>query len=420
MEQESIYDWLWLLLVFGAGSRKIWKLLEQYETPQKVRQVLQTETDLPFIHEREQRSIRSITNEQIGKLMQNCAEKRIELVAYDDENYPESLRQIYNPPVVLFYQGQLSVLSDYPALTVVGTRKPSSYSIHTADLLCRCLAKSGMLLVSGFAVGLDSVAHRAALLSGGKTVAVMGCGLDVPYPKPNASAKKYIMRNGLLLSEFLPGTEPSRQNFPMRNRILAGVSGGTLVIQAPIGSGALITAEQAMEQGKPVFCLPPADIFDNQYAGVVKYLREGAIPVFAPEDILQEYDHGCEQRLVEVSMQAVLEQQEQNQLKSSNSSEATAAVELPPKKPAKPKTQPSSPSIPEKQQSAPTVDRSVLETLDPLSKSIMELLFEQSPLHIDQMVLMLQEDAEEVAACLTELAIEQLVQRQPGQYYCVC
>ena len=183
MEQESIYDWLWLLLVFGAGSRKIWKLLEQYETPQKVRQVLQTETDLPFIHEREQRSIRSITNEQIGKLIQNCAEKRIELVAYDDENYPESLRQIYNPPVVLFYQGQLSVLSDYPALTVVGTRKPSSYSICTADLLCRCLAKSGMLLVSGFAVGLDSVAHRAALLSGGKTVAVMGCGLDVPYPK---------------------------------------------------------------------------------------------------------------------------------------------------------------------------------------------------------------------------------------------
>lgn len=119
-------------------------------------------------------------------------------------------------------------------------------------------------------------------------------------------------------------------------------------------------------------------------------------------------------------MQAVLEQQEQNQLKSSDSSEATAAVELPPKKPAKPKTQPSSPSIPEKQQSAPTVDRSVLETLDPLSKSIMELLFEQSPLHIDQMVLMLQEDAEEVAACLTELAIEQLVKRQPGQYYCVC
>lgn len=205
----------------------------------------------------------------------------------------------------------------------------------------------------------------------------------------------------------------------MRNRILAGVSGGTLVIQAPIGSGALITAEQAMEQGKPVFCLPPADIFDNQYAGVVKYLREGAIPVFAPEDILQEYDHGCEQRLIEVSMQAVLEQQEQNQLKSSDSSEAAAAVELPPKKFAKPKAQ-SAPSISEEQKSAPTVDRSVLETLDPLSKSIMELLLEQSPLHIDQMVLMLQEDAEEVAACLTELAIEQLVQRQPGQYYCVC
>lgn len=162
MEQESIYDWLWLLLVFGAGSRKIWKLLEQYETPQKVRQVLQTETDLPFIHEREQRSIRSITNEQIGKLMQNCAEKRIELVAYDDENYPESLRQIYNPPVVLFYQGQLSVLSDYPALTVVGTRKPNPHSGFAVSVSGKEWNAAGQWFCSriGFGCPSGSLAFR--------------------------------------------------------------------------------------------------------------------------------------------------------------------------------------------------------------------------------------------------------------------
>lgn len=415
---ETIYYWIWLLLVFGAGNRKIWKILEHYETPQTAYTALQTEK-LPFLKERDVRSIKTVTMEQVEKIIQNCKEKQIAMVCFDDENYPEQLRQIYNPPIVLFYQGQLSLLTDYPCLTVVGTRNPSDYSIQTADLLCRCLAKSGMLLVSGFAVGLDSVAHRAALLSGGKTVAVMGCGLDVPYPKVNASAKKYIIRNGLMLSEFLPGTEPARQNFPMRNRILAGVSSGTLVIQAPVGSGALITAEQAMEQGKPVFCLPPADIFDNQYAGVVKYLREGAIPVFAPEDILREYHDSCEQRLQEISLDMILKQQSAE--KPAQSAHTAAA-------PSRNTTDAVGENAASKISSVkevavepvkPAADVAVLETLEGLTKQIMALLLEQSPLQIDQIVQTVQADAEEVAACLTELAIAQLVQRMPGQYYSV-
>ena len=415
---ETIYYWIWLLLVFGAGNRKIWKILEHYETPQTAYTALQTEK-LPFLKERDVRSIKTVTMEQVEKIIQNCKEKQIAMVCFDDENYPEQLRQIYNPPIVLFYQGQLSLLTDYPCLTVVGTRNPSDYSIQTADLLCRCLAKSGMLLVSGFAVGLDSVAHRAALLSGGKTVAVMGCGLDVPYPKVNASAKKYIIRNGLMLSEFLPGTEPARQNFPMRNRILAGVSSGTLVIQAPVGSGALITAEQAMEQGKPVFCLPPADIFDNQYAGVVKYLREGAIPVFAPEDILREYHDSCEQRLQEISLDMILKQQSAE--KPAQSAHTAAA-------PSRNTTDAVGENAASKISSVkevavepvkPAADVAVLETLEGLTKQIMALLLEQSPLQIDQIVQTVQADAEEVAACLTELAIAQLFQRMPGQYYSV-
>ncbi|MCI5845055.1 MAG: DNA-processing protein DprA [Oscillospiraceae bacterium] len=415
---ETIYYWIWLLLVFGAGNRKIWKILEHYETPQTAYTALQTEK-LPFLKERDVRSIKTVTMEQVEKIIQNCKEKQIAMVCFDDENYPEQLRQIYNPPIVLFYQGQLSLLTDYPCLTVVGTRNPSDYSIQTADLLCRCLAKSGMLLVSGFAVGLDSVAHRAALLSGGKTVAVMGCGLDVPYPKVNASAKKYIIRNGLMLSEFLPGTEPARQNFPMRNRILAGVSSGTLVIQAPVGSGALITAEQAMEQGKPVFCLPPADIFDNQYAGVVKYLREGAIPVFAPEDILREYHDSCEQRLQEISLDMILKQQSAE--KPAQSAHAAAAssrntTDAVGENAASRKSSVKEVAV---EPVKPAADVAVLETLEGLTKQIMALLLEQSPLQIDQIVQTVQADAEEVAACLTELAIAQLVQRMPGQYYSV-
>lgn len=414
---EAIYYWIWLLLVFGVGNRKIWKVLEHYETPQTAYTALQTEK-LPFLKEQELRSIQTVTMEQVEKIIQNCKEKQIAIVCFDDENYPEQLRQIYNPPIVLFYQGQLSLLADYPALTVVGTRNPSSYSIQTADLLCRCLAKSGMLLVSGFAVGVDSVAHRAALFSGGKTVAVMGCGLDVPYPKVNASAKKYIIRNGLLLTEFLPGTVPARQNFPMRNRVLAGVSSGTLVIQAPIGSGALITAEQAMEQGKPVFCLPPADIFDNQYVGVVKYLREGAIPVFAPEDILREYHDSCEQRLQEISMDTILKQRSAEKPVPSRHT-AASSKNLPDAADEHAKEKKITKKEVAAEPSKPTADVSVLETLEGLTKQVMALLLEHSPLQIDQIVQMIQADAEEVAACLTELAIEQLVQRMPGQYYSV-
>ena len=415
---ETIYYWIWLLLVFGAGNRKIWKILEHYETPQTAYTALQTEK-LPFLKERDVRSIKTVTMEQVEKIIQNCKEKQIAMVCFDDENYPEQLRQIYNPPIVLFYQGQLSLLTDYPCLTVVGTRNPSDYSIQTADLLCRCLAKSGMLLVSGFAVGLDSVAHRAALLSGGKTVAVMGCGLDVPYPKVNASAKKYIIRNGLMLSEFLPGTEPARQNFPMRNRILAGVSSGTLVIQAPVGSGALITAEQAMEQGKPVFCLPPADIFDNQYAGVVKYLREGAIPVFAPEDILREYHDSCEQRLQEISLDMILKQQSAEKPAQSAHTAAASSRNTTDAVGENAASKISSVKEVAVEPVKPAADAAVLETLEGLTKQIMALLLEQSPLQIDQIVQTVQADAEEVAACLTELAIAQLVQRMPGQYYSV-
>ena len=415
---ETIYYWIWLLLVFGAGNRKIWKILEHYETPQTAYTALQTEK-LPFLKERDVRSIKTVTMEQVEKIIQNCKEKQIAMVCFDDENYPEQLRQIYNPPIVLFYQGQLSLLTDYPCLTVVGTRNPSDYSIQTADLLCRCLAKSGMLLVSGFAVGLDSVAHRAALLSGGKTVAVMGCGLDVPYPKVNASAKKYIIRNGLMLSEFLPGTEPARQNFPMRNRILAGVSSGTLVIQAPVGSGALITAEQAMEQGKPVFCLPPADIFDNQYAGVVKYLREGAIPVFAPEDILREYHDSCEQRLQEISLDMILKQQSAEKPAQSAHTAAASSRNTTDAVGENAASKISSVKEVAVEPVKPAADAAVLETLEGLTKQIMALLLEQSPLQIDQIVQTVQADAEEVEACLTELAIAQLVQRMPGQYYSV-
>ena len=151
------------------------------------------------------------------------------------------------------------------------------------------VAKRGFAVVSGFALGLDSAAHRAVLKEDGCTAAVLASGLDVEYPKDNESAKKLIAKNGVVISEYLPGTRPDRSSFQNRNRIISGLCFGTLVTEAAEGSGALITADHAVEQGRCLFCIPPGDIFDKRYSGVIKYLREGAVCTFSHLDIIYEY-----------------------------------------------------------------------------------------------------------------------------------
>jgi DNA processing protein len=158
----------------------------------------------------------------------------------------------------------------------------------------------GVTIVSGFAAGIDSAAHRGALEAGGKTLAVLGCGIDIIYPKCNSDIRDAVPVSGAFVSEFPPGTPPLGKNFPMRNRIISGLSLGVFVAEAPVSSGALITADIAIEQGRDVFCLPPYDVFDSNCQGVIKYLRDGAIPVFSHLDIVYEYYTGFTHKLSSV------------------------------------------------------------------------------------------------------------------------
>ena len=152
------------------------------------------------------------------------------------------------------------------------------------------MAAAGAVIISGCALGIDTFAHQGALLGKGKTIAVLGCGLDVDYPPANHELKKQILETGgALVSEMPPGEETFPKIFPIRNRILAGLALGVVVVQAPERSGSLITAEHAIEQGKEVFCVPPYSIFDASFTGVIRYIRDGAIPVFRAEDVLAEY-----------------------------------------------------------------------------------------------------------------------------------
>ncbi len=220
----------------------------------------------------------------------DCWRKEITILTPNSKEYPARLLQYYHPPLVLYAVGDLSLLQNDNALTVVGTRAASDYGMKTAYRLSAEVAAKGITIVSGCAVGIDTAAHRGALSVSGRTIAVLGCGLDVNYPAENYGLRKKIVQNGgLQISEYLPGTKPFSTFFPHRNRILSGLSRAVLLAEAPYKSGSLITAEHAIEQGKELYCVPPYSIWDPKCSGVSAYLRDGATPVFSAADLLIHY-----------------------------------------------------------------------------------------------------------------------------------
>ena len=211
----------------------------------------------------------------------------IKVCCVEDEEYPELLRAIFDPPYVIYYRGDINILGDF-CLAMVGSRVATRYGKTQAFRLGRELAGQGIVVVSGMARGIDTEAHRGALEAEGKTVAVLGSGIDVVYPRENLKLYEQIIENGIVLSEFAPGTRPEPGNFPARNRTISGLSHGVLVIEAKQKSGALITADFALEQGRDVFAIP--DPINSQNAmGTNNLIKQGACLVDSIEDILMEY-----------------------------------------------------------------------------------------------------------------------------------
>lgn len=204
-----------------------------------------------------------------------------------DKEYPENLIQIYNPPVLLFYQGDLTLL-DTPKLSIVGSRDCTNLGTKSVQKLIREL-ENHFVIVSGLARGIDTAAHIACLKNGGKTIAVIGTGLDIFYPKENRDLQKYLTKHHLVLTEYESGQAPLKFHFPERNRIIAGLSQGTVVVEAKQRSGSLITCERAMEEGRDVFAVP-GNILDGRSDGCHHLIQEGAKCLMTGLDILEEYD----------------------------------------------------------------------------------------------------------------------------------
>lgn len=222
------------------------------------------------------------------RILEQCSLAGLRVLTWQDADYPERLKNIHAPPCTLYLKGRLPVFDEEAALTVVGSRRATPYGVQAAERLSYALARAGMLIVSGLARGVDAHAHRAALRAGAPTVAVLGCGADTPYPAENKALYEDIAAAGAVMSEYPPGAPPLAAHFPARNRILSGLSLGVMVVEAPLRSGALITAFHALEQGRDVFAVP-GNIDVPESAGCNRLIREGAQLVTGPDDVLAEY-----------------------------------------------------------------------------------------------------------------------------------
>ncbi len=212
----------------------------------------------------------------------------VQVITWKDHDYPRRLRQIYNPPPVLYVLGTLMPQDEW-AVAVVGTRRPTDYGREAARVLAADLARQGITVVSGLALGIDGIAHEAALEAGGRTIAVLGSGFRHLYPARHRDLARRIVENGALVTEYALDVRPEASNFPPRNRIISGLSMGVVVVEAGERSGALITAQFAAEQGREVFAVP-GPIFNRPSAGTNRLIQEGAKAVTSVRDILEELD----------------------------------------------------------------------------------------------------------------------------------
>lgn len=288
MTEETVF-WVWLQHGIGAGSGKVRRVLsactglrEFWESgPAHWRQQ-------GIFTVRELALLQQFTPQDAQRVIERAQTLGQHLITPQDEQYPHCLWEIPNPPCVLYVKGTLPPVDELPAVAMVGTRDATASGKKIAFSLSYQLARAGAVVISGGARGIDTAAHKGALQAQGKTVCVLGCGLDFPYLMENAGLRDCIAQTGALVSEYAPDTAGSKAAFPIRNRIISGLSCGVLVVEAAAKSGSLITADLALEQGRDVFAVPCG--IDNPVSrGVNNLIKNGAVPVGSAAELLEQY-----------------------------------------------------------------------------------------------------------------------------------
>lgn len=376
--------WIWLALALGAGAR--------------TDEILSVFSDARAIYEADpvERMVSGVfTKLQVNKLnelkpeaalhyAELCRKNGWSFVTPEDDDYPSLLLRTHNFPLVLYVWGDLSYINDSVPIGMVGTRKPCTDSIALAHCISADCARAGAVVVSGGALGIDSASHEGALSAGGKTVAVLGCGLGVNYLVSNSALREQISRSGAVISEYPPFTGVSQGSFPMRNRIISGMSFGTLVVEAGEKSGSLITASRAREQGREVYAVP-GDVLLGAYSGANGLIRDGARPVKNAFELLEEYAILYPDRL-DMSQITCKMPERIRQVQSEEKQQATALVEL------------------------------NTDGLSDDAKRLAELIGGQ-PIHSDELAMAVDFGFARLASALTELETQGAIVSLPGRYY---
>jgi DNA processing protein len=371
---ESLLFWVGLTRIEGLGVRGAHQLIEHFGSPQAAYMASLTELESCGVPARVAQAIFAQAGlKDAEKEVQEAAKADCRLIAFDSEDYPPLLKEIPDAPLLLYVRGDAKILSQH-AVAMVGTRRPSAYGSSVAHRLAHDLAQRQLVVVSGLARGIDSAGHRGALEAKGKTVAVLGSGIDVLYPRENQRLAEQIMKSGAVISEFPLGTGPTPQNFPIRNRIISGLSLGVVVVEAAEYSGSLITARLAVDQNREVFAVP-GSITSAQSFGPNHLIKQGAKLVDQWMDVIEEFP-------AEIRMQL-----------------------LPPAE--------ASEGEPIDAKTASLFEAS----LNPDQKAIFEVLRADQTLFVDEIVGAAQVPQPRVLAALLELEMNGLIRQLPGKNF---
>ncbi len=371
---EEYAYWLAVLLTPGVGARLAAELLKHFGVPERIFAASLTELEGCGLPASVAQTVHSqaplkAAEQELEKIRQHGCR----LLAWDEPDYPPLLKEIYDPPVLLYARGDVAALSSH-CLAMVGSRKPSPYGQQVCEKLAEELAARGLTIVSGLARGIDSCAHRGALkTAGGKTVAVLGCGIEVNYPKENKKLREQIEANGCVITEFPLGTFPAPQNFPIRNRIIAGLSWGVMVVEGARYSGSLITGRLAMEYNRQVYGLP-GNVTNPKSHAPNLLIKQGAKLVESWEDVVEELPTSVRAEILE-----------------------RLAAAAPP----------------EGQRS----ELPLLGQLAGIEKTVFGILKPDEALHVDQVVEATGFGSSEVLSVLFELEMKGLIRQLPGKYF---
>ena len=432
---SALKYWLWLTRLPGLSNQSRLLLLRHFGTPENV--YFAEPPEFPLVEGLERQQAALLSNHSLDeaeRILDRCQKLNLHLLTLQDANYPERLRNIYDPPCLLYVKGRLPPLDEEIVVSVVGTRSCTPYGVSCAEGISYGLATGGAIVASGLARGIDSAAIRGALLGGGVTIGVLGNGLDVVYPKNNAALYEDVALTGALISEYPPGTGPLPGNFPVRNRILSGIAVGALVVEAPLRSGALITASRALEQGRDVFAVPgPIGAYASQ--GCNRLIRDGAALVSDAADILETYEARFADKLKrpkEIPVIVLSPEAEAEQTVASGGAERGVAadgvnrgvsptgaarnVSAPDAKAVPDGTQPAAESGAAEESALPVI--SVADgDISPEQALILSLMDAQTPVHVDDLIEQSGLSARQVLSELTLLQIDGYISEHSGKRY---